>query len=400
MKQTPRVAFVHNIDPAIPNNSWVVTFNSFKRAFERHVGTVIDLGPTPISFLPYRIARRLLRAATGRIYSFHHDLSLARRLAAYFTRKLEHVEADVIFIPSGSSIAAYIETDLPIILYNDATWPLLRGYYEDYSRTIASSTRGAIEIEARAMARADVLVFPTAWAADSAVAECGADAAKVVVIAPGANLPDPPEHIEAVPLVPGSTARLLFVGMRWAGKGGDIALEALVALEAMGIDAELTIVGCTPPPGVSHPRMRVIPFLNKGVEADRRTFDQLWRAATFFILPTRFEAAGMVFCEASAYGVPSLATDTGGVSSIVREGINGHVLPLDAGGAAYARLAAEILADPGRYVALRRSSRREYETRLNWRAWGERMAEVVEATIAKARRANLPHAAAPTERDA
>ena len=39
----------------------------------------------------------------------------------------------------------------------------------------------------------------------------------------------------------------------------------------------------------------------------------------FLILPTEFDAFGIVFCEASAYGVPSIAADVGGVSQPVRE---------------------------------------------------------------------------------
>ena len=46
----------------------------------------------------------------------------------------------------------------------------------------------------------------------------------------------------------------------------------------------------------------------------------------------------MVFPEANSYGVPVITTDTGGVADVVHEGVNGHLLPIDARADAYADL--------------------------------------------------------------
>jgi YD repeat-containing protein len=128
---------------------------------------------------------------------------------------------------------------------------------------------------------------------------------------------------------------------------------------------------------VSHPRLRVVPFLNKAIPEQRARFEQLWREADFFLLPTRFEPAGVVFCEASAHGIPSLGTRTGGVPSLVVEGRNGYTLPPEAGGAEYAALIAELASDPERYARLCETSRDEFEQRLSWDSWGRRVAEIV-----------------------
>jgi len=55
--------------------------------------------------------------------------------------------------------------------------------------------------------------------------------------------------------------KFLFVGVDWKRKGGDIALETIDLLDKKGYDVHFTACGCTPPN--SHPKMVVIPFLDK-----------------------------------------------------------------------------------------------------------------------------------------
>ena len=78
----------------------------------------------------------------------------------------------------------------------------------------------------------------------------------------------------------------------------------------------------------------------------------------------------MVFCEASAYGLPSITTDTGGVCGAVKNGENGFMLPFNARGQEYAEVIAKVYSDDQLYSELVQSSRAAFENRLNWDAWG------------------------------
>ena len=73
-----------------------------------------------------------------------------------------------------------------------------------------------------------------------------------------------------------------------------------------------------------------------------------------------------MFCEASAFGVPSLTTDVGGAPTAVEDGVNGLVFPARPDPAEIAERVAELLGQPGAYRALCRSSRARYERELNW----------------------------------
>ena len=108
---------------------------------------------------------------------------------------------------------------------------------------------------------------------------------------------------------------------------------------------------------------------------------RLFEESDYLLLPTRSECYGMVFCEASAYGVPSITTDTGGVAGVVVEGSNGFLLPEEARGDRYAKVIAGLEGDESRYKQLCLSSRREYETRVNWDVWAEQVGILLDTVV-------------------
>lgn len=59
-------------------------------------------------------------------------------------------------------------------------------------------------------------------------------------------------------------------------------------------------------------------FLDKEDKKDYRKYLDAWKKVNILLLPTRAECAGIVFNEASAFGVPSLSVDTGGVADYVK----------------------------------------------------------------------------------
>lgn len=376
MAEPLKIAFLHYRDARDVRN-WSGTLYFSKEAFRRNVGEVVDLSPAPVRLLPFRVVKKLVHLATGKMYSYDHDPLLARLYGRHFGARLAEVGADLVFSPAGSSCLAHLETDVPIVYYSDATWRVVQDYYPNYSNVVARTERAGDDLERRTLERADVCLFSSQWAADSAVRDYGADPAKVHNVYIGANLPAPPGRAEVLPRRLGEQVRLLFVGVLWEVKGGEIAHGALLRLLELGFDARLTVVGCTPPEGFDHPRMEVIPFLNKQVPAERERFERLWRDADLFVLPSRCEAAGVVFCEAAAHALPVFATATGGVPSIVAEGRNGFTVPLEATGAEWGDRIAALARDPERYARLCETSRDEFEQRLNWDAWGARVADII-----------------------
>ncbi len=351
--------------------SWSGVPYQMAQALSQAGGEIHYIGPMSTEALSLRRHAQGIRRRLGaKTLLPVQSLAASRSFGKQISEAISKERPDLVFSPVGSAMLSSFHDDVPVVYSSDATYRLMRGYYPKYSVNTSRAARQADEIERRTIERADLIVYPTDWVAQSAIEHYGADPSKVHVVPYGANV-EPPERESALAERPSGPIQLLFVGVDWARKGGNIAVAALDDLNARGRAAELTVIGCRPPDSSLRPEMTVVPFLDKNDPSDRRRMADFYLAADFFVLPTRQECYGIVFCEAAAYGLPSLATDTGGVSGAVREGVTGHLLPSAAGGPEYADVVERILAAPGGLEALRQTARDEYETRLNWGAWAE-----------------------------
>lgn len=277
----------------------------------------------------------------------------------------------------------YLETDIPIIYYSDVTFELLNGYYADFSNFYKSYENKANELERRAFSKCDKVLFASQWAANSALQYYKVPAEKVGVIPFGGNIDKVPDKSLILEKEIGDTCKLVFIGIDWERKGGKIAYDALIKLLDDGIDAELTICGCVPPKEYNHEKLKVIPFLDKGDSEQYQVFEKLLLESHIFILPTRAECFGLVFCESNAFGLPAISTNTGGIGTAIINGRNGYLMELSDDGNAYAKLIKDIFQDKDKLKQLSINSRNEFDERLNWDKWAEAMLEAFYSTKEK-----------------
>jgi glycosyltransferase involved in cell wall biosynthesis len=346
------------------------------RALQKQCGDVTLLGPAPFRQLGEKVFNRLARTLLGKRYDYSHSLSYARRCARYFEKKLEGQAYDVIFAPAAATGLAYLHTSVPIVYVSDVTFALLRNYYPEFTDLLQVSSREGDIIEQAAIDGSRIALYSSQWAADSAVREYGAEPAKVRVIPFGANLDSAPRKEDLRRRAKTGRITLLFLAVNWQRKGGDVAYETLLSLTARGIDAELIVCGVAPPDGISHGNMTVIPFLSKDDPVQLQALTELFLTTDFLLLPTRYDCTPIVICEANAFGIPVVTTDTGGVSSLVVNGENGILLPPAARGDQYADAICALYRDDEHYAALHESSRAAYDTRLNWDSWAHSVGEL------------------------
>jgi glycosyltransferase involved in cell wall biosynthesis len=299
--------------------------------------------------------------------------------AADAASKIRSASPEIVFAPAGSIFAWNVPDGVPLVYASDATFRLADNYHPN-CRNLSHAARRTMErLERDTIARADLLLYPSEWAAESAIRDYGADPARVHVIPWGANLDDPPDRESVLGCRKSGPCRLLFIGVNWKEKGADFAIEVLGELKKRGVEAELVICGCIPPKPVTQDGLTIIPYLDKTKPEQRDLLIQLYAEADFFLLPTRSDCYGIVFCEAAARGVPSIAPATGGVPSAVRDGETGILLPPNATKADYAEVIAEIFANPSRLARLKQFSRDAFEDRLNWQAWSRRVSQLIQS---------------------
>lgn len=379
-KDTARRIAIVTIGDAREVRYWSGTPFHMSKSLATAGNDIVHVGPLNAPILPvYRAYSRLRRAFRGRGLSPFQAAPVIAQYATDAARKIRAVSPDVVFAPAGSTFAWNVPAGFPLVYASDATFRLIEDYHPNYRNLSRAARESSERLERDTIARADLILYPSQWAAESAVRDYGADPARVHVVPWGANFKEAPDRCSVLGSRKPGPCRLLFIGVNWGEKGADTAVETLAELRARGIETELVICGCTPPKPVSQEGLTIIPYLDKNDREQRGRLDQLYRDADLFLLPTRADCNPMVLCEAAAYGLPSIVRATGGVPYVVREGETGFLVPPDATKADYAAVISEIFANSERLEGMRQSSRDAFEARLNWQVWGRRVSELIQS---------------------
>lgn len=327
------------------------------------------------AFAPKRLAYKMVH----RTYRADREPAFLRSLARQAMQRLGKRQVDRVFAP-GSHVLSFLDLDVPKVLCADATFASMVGQYDGFCNCAPEYLRQGHEQEARALENCAAAIFPSEWAARSAINDYGVDPGKVHVVPFGANLEVPStETIDAaINQRTFDTFRILFVGREWKRKGGDIVLRAAELARRDGVPVEVDIVGPSTIPGTLPDFVRWHGLILKRTSEDRARLERLFFNAHLMFVPSRAENFGMTFCEAAAYGVPSLTTDVGGIPTIVRDGITGWSLPVESDVRAYADVIGACFADQAEYRRLAQSSRAFYEGNLTWDAFGDRLMEILQ----------------------
>ena len=242
------------------------------------------------------------------------EVASSRSMSVARTRAVAHRSARL--RPLSGIFQYGVGFDLPLgtpaVTLEDATfhqvcedyrWPWLRNLSPGRRTSLDEQTR-------RRYARAEACAFMSSWAAASAIRDYRVPASKVHVVGVGRNHNPPcPSDRDW------STPRALFVGFDWERKNGPAVLRAFSRLREQRADARLDIVG-------GHPRLDVEGVTTHGQlsltdPAQRSRLEALFGAATFFVMPSLHEPAGIVYAEAQAAGIASIATTSGGAATII-----------------------------------------------------------------------------------
>lgn len=363
-------------------HAWSGTAHYVYKALLNQGFEVIALGPARPFLLRYFFAaiNKVSIALFKKRFDYRHSLLYSKAFARLFSKKLNSLSYDMIVVCGGTEYGAFLQSNKPIYYVVDRTIAGAIQYHSILSDLWQFSVKQSIATDKRAMLRSDKVFFSSPWAARHAITQYGLSEKKAIVLPFGANMDNLPSKEMALKTKDKSVWRLLLIGTYWTNKGADIAYNTLLRLLEKGIKVELTIVGCEPPETISHPQLKIVPFVDKNTHEGMNKIWELYLSHHIFILPTRFDCTPIVFCEASAFGLPILSADTGGVAGHIFEGENGFLLPYSDKGGAYADKIIEIISQDGLYEKLCQASRACFENQLNWEIWGIRFKQHIDKT--------------------
>jgi glycosyltransferase involved in cell wall biosynthesis len=334
----------------------------------------------PVTRLKWQLYRR-------RGYDFYSwaDPIVQRDYAKQIHRKLATTEADIVLCPENAIPLARVKSERPLVLWTDALLGSLVNFYPYLSNLCQETQRNLYHLEQRVVERCDRIILTSDWAIESAQQLYGIDAAKFRVIPRGSSqetcLPEADIH-RAIAARPETPCRLLFIGVDWYRKGGDIALEVARQLNQTGLATELHVVGCYPKlDGPVPDFVSSHGFIERTQPAGQATLTELFLGSHFLILPTRADTFGIVLSEANAFGLPCLATSVGGIPTLIRDRLNGKTFALDTKPNDYVKFVTEVMMNPDSYRALALSSLIEFQTRLCWKAAESRIHQYLEELV-------------------
>jgi len=375
-----RIAFVEIEDPE-DVKTWSGIPYFILQELRRQGAEVEVIAPLARPFKYLYSVDKIVSKLTGRNIQVNRRPVALRSFASQVDRRMRGKQFDVIFSTSSIPISR-LKPGIPVLFWADAVTEAMVDYYGGAFANIGYRELCVAHAqEQAALDRASFAIYSSNWAAEIVKGLYRSSDDKVRVIAFGANLPIDHDLNDIIAFNEQrlrSQCNLLFIGVDWDRKGGATAFEAAKILNERGIKTVLKVVGGR---GPDSPFVESLGFINKNTPEGLRQIKSLLSTSTFFILPTRAEAAGVVFCEAGAFGLPTLATRTGGVGDYVIDSQTGFCLPSAADGGAYANLIAETLASPETYRQLSIGAFQGYKQTLNWDVGVSSLLSLVERAV-------------------
>lgn len=219
---------------------------------------------------------------------------------------------DIIFAFFNAAPFWNLTISKPIVYLTDATYPAMIDYYPPFCNLFNFNKKQGTSIEEFLFNKFTSILCASDWARNSAIEDLHQSRDKVYCIEFGANIDnqDVVEHAFNYE----DHLHVLFLGVDWVRKGGEIAVNTCKLLNDSSIKTTLHIVGIKNLDSeiCNLPFVDNISFLDKNDPSQYKLLLKIISQCHLLLLPTSAECAGIAFLEASAFGLPVFTYKTGG----------------------------------------------------------------------------------------
>lgn len=213
---------------------------------------------------------------------------------------------------------------IPCFSYHDGNISgMMKSPY--FNKALLPQAKKAFEYEKHVYAKLDRIFVMSEYWRNSFINDFGVDENKVINVGFGVNIDIPAAYIKDF-----SRKEILFIGIDFSRKGGDILVEAFSKLRTKHKDAILHIVGPHSPPSVLNefPSDGIIfhGFLSKADPSEADKLSQLLQQSTISVLPSLYEPFGNSVLESMINQMPAVVSNNWSFTDFVIPGKTGELI--------------------------------------------------------------------------
>lgn len=338
------------------------------------VGPIVPQVSKPQALLS-KIRRKVFRIP-GKFYQFS-----ANTLAATADRvhQLIGKEPDAVFFRSVTRWI-HCRPQVPYFVHTDVVFHTFFHNTFDPSDFVTSDLQRIWAAERAFLEGAAAVFFESEWGLHKARKAYGLSGENMFALSNGGAIDPPASDIRdnARP------RRILTIAKHFRQKGGDLVLDAFLALKRRFPELEWSIIGGEPEgnwreiPGISYEG-----FLRPDHSSELQRFRDLLANAFLLIHPTREDTNPLVLIEAAYFGCPCVSVRDFAIPELVIDGETGLLLDRPITADSLVRSVEQLITNQSRYLEMRRIARERAVARFDWNSTGAELAGHIHRCLAK-----------------
>lgn len=316
----------------------------------------------------FALKREYLRYTKKIKFDETYSEFVSKNFAKQIHQKLTKFKDIDFLLTFDSSLIAYLKVNIPIILWTDL---LYSDYYDHYFRdyNISKETKKSIKkIEKKAVNKCHRIILSSTWALNKGKSKYKNFSYKFRLLHFGPSFKTSIKKNKINKFILKRSKKkisLVTLSVNWSRKGLDKVLSLNKLLNNKGVNSQLTIIGIKNKK-VKDKNVKIVGFINKNNFLGEKQISNNLLKSHFHVLFSKSEAYGVSLVEANSRALPNISFKVGGISHIIKKGINGMLFEQDVDLKIVANYIIKIFLDFQKYQKLSISSYNEYNNKFSY----------------------------------
>jgi glycosyltransferase involved in cell wall biosynthesis len=318
------IAYITREDP-LNESYWSGTSLNIHKCIKKSGFQIIRIGPIKSIYEKIlKIIEKIYRLFKIK-YDPQRSILLSKILAKKILKEITNKKIDLILVHDGP-LVSFLDTEIPIIIWTDLTYDLYqKTYFSDFYKVHPNSIKNGNYLESIILKKAKLVLYSTSYAALNAIKKYKISQNKIKILPFGTDLKTLSKknfNLVRKKRIISKKKETIFlsIGVDWNRKNMHKSIQVVKKLNLQKIKSKIIIVGSNPPTKYKIPKyVKIIPFLNRKNNKDKKILHNLFCKSHYFILLSKAEAFGLVINEASCYGLPIIASDIDGLKYVANK---------------------------------------------------------------------------------